>query len=63
MARGVIGFLEGATLAWIEAGAPDIEAVGRPAVDDAVARPVHGSGALSDADSSARQQYQAATLR
>ena len=52
----MIDFLEGATVAWIEAGAPDIEAVA-----DLLYTSLWLG--LSAADSSARQQYQAATLR
>ncbi len=56
LARGMIDFLEGATVAWVEAGARNI---------DAVADLLYTSLwlGLSAADSSARQQYHAATLR
>jgi hypothetical protein len=56
LARGVIDFLEGATVAWIEAGALDIEAV-----TDLLYTSLWLG--LSAADSRARQQYHAATLR
>ncbi len=56
LARGMIDFLEGATAAWIEAGAPDLEAVA-----DLLYTSLWLG--LSTADSSARHQYQAATLR
>jgi AcrR family transcriptional regulator len=59
LARGVIGFLEGATLAWIEAGAPNIEAV----TDLLCTTLWQGLSTAQRGSSSARQQYQAATLR
>jgi AcrR family transcriptional regulator len=69
-ARGLVGFLEGATMVWIDSGARDVDhmadfiyrilwrglsSVERPRGDRGQARP--------PGDSSARQQYQAATLR
>ncbi len=63
LARGVIGFLEGATVAWIEGGARDIEGVADlicTALWDGLSTV---QVAARGADSSARQQYQAATLR
>jgi AcrR family transcriptional regulator len=63
MARGVIGFLEGATMAWIEAGSPDIERV----ADRLYLALWQGLSSVQapprPATSKARQQYQAATLR
>jgi len=61
MARGVIAFLEGATLAWIEAGAPDIEVV----AEMLWTALWQGLSTVEryPSDSDARQQYQAATLR
>ncbi len=64
-ARGLVGFLEGATLVWIESGGRNLERTveliftilwkGLSAVDPPQARP--------PGESRARQQYQAATLR
>ncbi len=64
-ARGLVGFLEGATLVWIESGGHNVERAvdliftilwkGLSAVEPPQARP--------PGESRARQQYQAATLR
>jgi AcrR family transcriptional regulator len=64
-ARGMVAFLEGATVIWLDSGGQDVDEVadllftilwhGLSAVDGAQLRP--------PGESSTRQQYQAATLR
>ena len=58
LARGMIHFLEGATAAWIDAGAGDLDEVA-----EMVYRTLwYGMSSMAP-PSTARQQYQAATLR
>ncbi len=58
LARGVIHFLEGATVAWIEAGARDLDEVA-----ELLYRTLWYGLSSIPPPSNARQQYQAATLR